>query len=97
MPLYKMSPESITEDHVLAMIQEAEDRETILWTVGRILREDGSMQHLLALKGDERKPFLRRIGLLLRSLAKRGELKSEDAPGSEVTAHQAVYTYIGSV
>ncbi len=74
MSLSQIAPEEIGVDRVLEVIVEAERHHRIVWTAGRLLKEDGSLHQVMTGDPARRKAVLKRLRAILKTLAEDGLL-----------------------
>jgi len=74
MSLSQLAPKEISVERVLKVIAEAERHHRIVWTAGRVLKEDGSLHQVMTGDPLRRKAVLRRLRGVLKTLARAGVL-----------------------
>jgi hypothetical protein len=64
----------LTPEHVVALISKVEERHRVVWTAGRILKEDGCLHQVMTGEPAIRRQALARIRRILKNLVRDGVL-----------------------
>jgi hypothetical protein len=94
MTLSQLTPKEISIDHVLKVIAEAERHHRIVWTAGRVLKEDGSLHQVMTGDPMRRKAVLRRLRAVLKTLARAGVLAERGLQFNFGADHEVSYDLV---
>ncbi len=92
--LSELPPKSITTERVVAIIVATEQRRRVVWTAGRILREDGSLHGVMTGEPARRRGVLRKIRGILKALAGEGVLKERGFQFNFGTTTEVGYDFV---
>ena len=95
MSFFDIPPLDITREHVLAVIEATERRRRVVWTAGRVLKEDGSEYRISTSSRERRRCYLRRLRTILKQLAQQGVLKRRGFQFNYGCLYEVGYDYVG--
>ena len=78
----------------MTIIQRTEERHRVVWTAGRVLKEDGSEIQILTSPREKRHPIMQRLRKLLKALADEGILKKRGTQFNFGTMNEIGYDYL---
>ena len=90
-----LPPDQITVERVLGVISENSRARSIIWTAGRVLKEDGSLQRIAAGAEARRRLIFRRVRTHLKELERAGLLEPAGNQFNFGMGNEAGYRYIG--
>lgn len=76
------------------MIVRTEQRHRVVWTAGRVLKEEGSLHRIATSSPDRRRSVLRRIRNLLKELEREGMLSAREPQFNFGTGKEAAYDFV---
>ncbi len=94
MPLSELPSQEITLEHVFDVIVRTEQRHRVVWTAGRILKEDGSLHRIATASPGRRRLVLRRIRNILKELVREGVLAERGVQFNYGTGTEASYDLV---
>ncbi|MCB1130283.1 MAG: hypothetical protein KDN05_04080 [Verrucomicrobiae bacterium] len=97
MSLSKLTPKEVGVDRVLDVIAATEGRHRVVWTAGRVLKEDGSLHQVMTGDPVRRKSLLRRIRSILKTLASDGLLRERGIQFNFGAGNEAGYDLVGEI
>lgn len=97
MSLSKRSPKEVSVDRVLDVIEATESRHRVVWTAGRVLKEDGSLHQVMTGDPVTRKALLRRIRAILKTLANDGLLTERGIQFNFGADYEVGYELVGEI
>jgi SRSO17 transposase len=77
-PSQELSSSEITHEQILGLIMRTEQRHRVVWTAGRVLKEDGSLHRVATRNPSLRRLVLRRIRSILKELEREGILSARE-------------------
>ncbi|MBC7979913.1 MAG: hypothetical protein H7Y36_05060 [Armatimonadetes bacterium] len=95
MSLSQLAPKEISVDLVLEVIVGAERHHRIVWTAGRVLKEDGSLHQVMTGDPVRRKALLSRLRAILKTLAGEGVLAERGLQFNFGADYEVGYDLIG--
>ncbi len=97
MAISELPPDQISIDHVFGVIVASESRHRIVWTAGRVLKEDGSLHRVATGDPDRRRAVMRRLRSHLKALVERGELEERGVQFNYGADHEVSYDFVGEM
>lgn len=77
------------------MIIRTEQRHRVVWTAGRILKEDGSLHRIATGSPEQRRSVLHRIRSVLKELEREGVLAGRGTQFNFGMGREAAYDFVG--
>ena len=97
MSISKLPTEEISRDRILDVIAATEGRHRVVWTAGRVLKEDGSLHQVMTGDPVRRKSLLRRTRSILKTLASDGLLRERGIQFNFGAGNEAGYDLVGEI
>ncbi len=97
MSISESLPHEITLEQVLELIRQTERRHRVVWTAGRVLKEEGSLHQVMTGDPIARKRLLKRVRAILKALVHDGSLAERGPQFNYGTTTEVSYDFCGSL